>query len=92
MCYANMITWMECGHFRVIQQMCSEAKERSPPSLCLNAHEPVATDIDAAHGVCPDLTKHPLSTGQERPSQWAVSMGIERTSGKGKGQYRTEKA
>ena len=80
MCYANLLTWMKCGHFRVVQEMCSEAQSRQPASLCLSAHEPVATDIDTAHGLCPDASKHPEHSDR---SEWVVSLGIERTSGRG---------
>ncbi|KAK4609096.1 hypothetical protein CLAFUW4_14615 [Fulvia fulva] len=80
MCYANLLTWMKCGHFRVIQQMCPDAQNRQPASLCLSAHEPVATDIDTAHGCCPDTSKHP---GEPDRSEWVNSLGIERTSGRG---------
>lgn len=79
MCYANMITWEKCGHFRVITQMCAKASQAQPPTLCSNAHEPVATDIDSGRGVCPDLTKHPNAESDSKTYAWARNLGITST-------------
>jgi hypothetical protein len=77
MCYVNMITWLKCGHFTVVHQKCDRADRKSPPTFCLSAHEPIATDIEAAQGVCPDAAKH----GENRAaSSWAAGLGITRTS------------
>lgn len=71
--------------------MCSEALARDPPSFCTNVHEPVSTDIDEAHGSCPDRHKHPSATGANGPSPSLDNLfGITRTMGPGNRWYREQ--
>ncbi|KXS98469.1 hypothetical protein AC578_8062 [Pseudocercospora eumusae] len=86
MCFVNMITWLECGHFRVLHEMCADAARSKPPKFCLSAHEPVATDIPCSTGVCPDAQKHPSVPEQSRAPSF---KGITTTSGRGNIRYRT---
>ncbi|KAK4624746.1 hypothetical protein CLAFUW4_05719 [Fulvia fulva] len=89
MCYATMITWQKCGHWRTINEMCEEALEREPPTFCTSAFEPIAIDVDRDDGVCPDLNKHPLAPGEVRaPCAWSVRLGGDtRTAGRGNQWY-----
>ena len=74
------ITWVKCGHFRVVKQMCPEAQQRQPTAYCTNAHEPIATDIGADRGSCPDRQRHPSAVQDSSSVAWAQSMGITSTS------------
>lgn len=71
--------------------MCPEAQSREPSTFCTAAHEPVATDIDEDHGVCPDEDKHPHTPGQTRASTWSIRLGVTRTSGAGNNWYRRQR-
>lgn len=71
--------------------MCSEALARNPPSFCTSVHEPVSTDIDEAHGPCPDRDKHPNATGANAvSSSFGNLLGITRTIGPGNRWYREQ--
>lgn len=86
-----MITWEKCGHFSVRHEMCPDALARDPPTFCVAAHMPVATDIDAQDGVCPDETKHPPMPGELKVNIWKERLGITRTSGPGNAWYREQR-
>lgn len=60
MCYVNHILWTKCGHAHTARELCAEARRRTPPTYCASVHEPVATNVSADQGVCPDVTRHPL--------------------------------
>lgn len=93
MCYSNLITWEKCGHFVVRKEMFREALARDPPTYCTAAHAPVATDVDAAHGVCPDESKHTPTPERVSPATalWHSRLGITTTSGLGNEWYRNQK-
>ncbi|EMF08642.1 uncharacterized protein SEPMUDRAFT_54295 [Sphaerulina musiva SO2202] len=80
MCYINMITWVQCEHFRVVTQMCAEAQRRQPAQFCKTAHEPIATDVTADRGPCPDKKRHPSAVYDSTSVAWAQSLGITSTS------------
>ena len=71
--------------------MCPEALDRDPPSFCRAAHEPVATDIDEADGVCPDEDKHPRLPGDTSINVWKERLGSTRTNGPGNAWYRDQR-
>ncbi|KXS96854.1 hypothetical protein AC578_7404 [Pseudocercospora eumusae] len=73
MCYAVLLTWKRCGHWRIIHEYCSDAAARTPPTFCGNAHAPAAHDIDEDDGVCPDPSRHSLS--ELRVTTWDSKLG-----------------
>lgn len=70
MCYLNLITWTQCGHFRVMRQKCKDAEQRQNAAYCTMAHEPIATDLafmcEACRGTTLDSTDTPYSKGVAR--------------------------
>lgn len=72
----------------LLHEMCDVALSANPPTFCIAAHEPVATDVAAEDGVCPDEEKHPRMPRDMRWSAWKERLGVTRTSGAGNEWYR----
>ncbi|QIW98242.1 hypothetical protein AMS68_003760 [Peltaster fructicola] len=64
-----MIIWEECGHHIVRHELCTAARSRDPPTACKLAHEPIATDVPASHGLCPRVDKHGNLAGDLPPDR-----------------------